>query len=146
MGRLRTSVLSCRELPTPFLKIEACHASEKQLKKLRWNMTDEDKQWLERHGFLLNEELSRRMDEPVYARVPTTQDSVIVICCVQRQVSWLFFIIVDYNGMKYKYAHETLALTDSFFEHFIWRWNDRELPKMLVQCNPIYTIPEDSAN
>lgn len=114
--------------------------------KLMWNMTDEDKQWLERNGFLLNEELSRRMDESVYARVPTTQDSVIVICCVQRQVSWLFFIIVDYNGMKYKYAHETLVLTDSFFEHFIWRWNDRELPKMLVQCNPIYTIPEDSAN
>lgn len=107
-------------------------------------MTDEDRQWLERHGFMLNEELSRRMDEPVYARVPKTQDSVIVICCVQRQVSWLFFIIVDYNGMKYKYAHETLVLTDSFFEHFIWRWNDRELPKMLVQCNPIYTIPEES--
>ena len=113
---------------------------------MRGDIMNKSKQWLEKHGFTFNEELSNLMDEEVYARVPTTPDSNIVICCAKRQVSWLFFITVDYNGMKYKYAHETLALTDSFFEHFIWRWNERELPKMLVQGNPIYTIPEDSAS
>lgn len=106
-------------------------------------MTEQDKQWLESHGFVLDKELSKRLERDTYVKRPIdTEVSLLKIYIQQELAYWKFFLLFPYNNEHIKFAQVFPMLTDGNLEHFILRWNQFECVDMLKKMNKEYFIPE----
>lgn len=106
-------------------------------------MTDLEKQWLERHGFKINNELSKSIGTPIYVKQPiATEDSLLKIYIEYNINRWIFFLRFPYNNIHIKYSQMFCDLSDSNLNLFITRWNEFEVVDMLKKMNQEYFIPE----
>ena len=106
-------------------------------------MIEKDKQWLEKHGFKLDNELSRQLGSPIYVKRPIdTEESLLKIYIKFTGIYWEFFVRFPYKNEHVKFAHLFPILADEALDFFIDRWNCVECIKMLEKMNKEYFIPE----
>lgn len=110
-------------------------------------MTDEDRQWLERHGFIEHKKIEEQLCHPVFIKNPqdeSNQMSIWIECKTHPYDRyWTFSIAFEYNGQSMSFKQQVIALTDDMLKMFIDRWNKFECPKMLEKMNKEYFIPEE---
>ena len=110
-------------------------------------MTDEDKQWLEKHGFEIDKELSQRLERETYVkRTIATEESLLKIYIHREMAYWRFFVLFPYNNEHIKFSHLFPILADEALCYFIDRWNRIECINMLEKMNKEYFIPEAMKN
>lgn len=110
-------------------------------------MTDEDKQWLEKHGFEIDKELSKRLEHETYVKRPIDTEESLLKIYIQREMSyWKFFVFFPYINEHIKFSQLFPRLADESLDYFIERWNRVECVNMLEKMNKEYFIPEAMKN